>query len=258
MSRFLSLATVTALLAVGCTTLATAEDAPPSPSRSTDGATPVSSAEGSPTGDRDGGAGEVPAAPVTGVACPAFEACAGSLVGTWEGEAACTAGLFSWFDRPPTSGCADFKETKVTGTVKARYTFTEVNVTRSLEGKIVETIDLPLRCTGKKTCADVQANIVTSLFGEHANPYPNVQAYAASCTEPTTDTCRCDVTLTLTHAEEDFTQGYELQSASHFEQADGTGGAFCPSGDTLALQTTVQGLGSIFPDEIVYTLRKVK
>ena len=247
-----------AALVAGCSSLATT----PAGSDASGGATPAGAAgaeaDRAGVAASDGGLGEAPAAAVTGISCPDFKGCEGSLVGTWDGEAACTDGLFSWFDAPPTSGCADFKETKVTGSVKVRYEFTEVNVKRSLEGTIVETIDLPLGCTRAATCAAVQDNVVKALYGERANPYPNASQFSASCTEPTKGVCRCDVTLTLSHELHDWKQGYELQSESYLRQADGTDVLVCPKGDTLTLATTVQGLGGIFPDGITYTLRKVK
>ncbi len=223
------------------------------------GADTAGGGDGGPTSSTGAPSASVPSVALTGTACEELVPCDSDLVGTWDGTAACTNGLFEFFDAPPTSGCADFRENSVSGDVKVRYTFTETTVTRSLEGTVEENIDLPLRCVGSKlpTCADVQANIVQALYGEFSNPRPDPTAFSATC-KAAGDVCNCDVTLKLSRDINDLKVGYQLQSAGTAEDAEESFFSFCRKADLLQVRTEILRLGSTAPNYATYTLTKVK
>jgi hypothetical protein len=232
-------------------------------SSSSGGTTDVPADGATPAEGTDGGAGAPAAAPeiaFSGLTCQDVSPCDGDLAGTWDGEVACSKGLFDWFDNPPTSGCADFKENKVTGKVAVRYTFTATTMARSLAGKLVENVDLPLYCArnGAKTCDAVAADVVGALYGVNANPLPSRERFTATCKAgAAAGSCNCDVTLTLTHAEDDVKTGYQLSSAGSAKLASGEPFSFCRQGSELSLRTTSLYLSNIFYDTVTYSLRRV-
>lgn len=215
--------------------------------------------DGGTTSSTGAPSASAPAVAFTGTTCEELVPCDSDLVGTWDGKAACTNGLFEFFDAPPAGGCADFRENSVSGDVKLRYTFTETNVTRTLEGTLEENIDLPLRCAGPKltTCAAVQANIVQALYGEFSNPRPDAKDFSATCTAQG-DVCKCDVAVKLSKEMNDYKAGYQLQSAGTAEDGDGNYFSFCRKADVLQVRTEILRLGNIAPNSATYTLTKVK
>lgn len=231
---------------------------------SSSGGTTESPGEGAPSADgTDGGTAASATAPeisFTGRTCKELTPCDSDLAGTWDGEVACSKGLFEWFDNPPTSGCSDFEENGVSGKVAVRYTFTETTVTRSLAGTLVENIDVPLRCTrnSAKTCDAVASDIVGALYGKNANPLPSGEQFSATCKAgAAAASCNCDVTLKLTHAADDLKTGYQLASAGSAKLTSGEPFSFCRRGSELDLSTSSLYLSNIFYDTVTYTLRRV-
>ncbi len=262
--RLLSLATALGSAVLAVSLAACSSSTASTPARDAGSAVPgddpaVAGGDGGAASSTGAPAASAPSAAFTGTTCEELSSCDSDLVGTWDGTAACTKGLFEWFDNPPTSGCADFRENSVSGDVKVRYTFTETNVTRSLEGTVKENIDLPLRCVGPKlpTCADVQANIVQALYGEFSNPRPDPQDFSATCTAQG-DVCKCDVTVKLSKEMNDYKAGYQLQSAGTAEDGDGNYFSFCRKADVLQVRTEILRLGNVAPNYATYTLTKVK
>jgi hypothetical protein len=104
-------------------------------------------------GGGGGGTGGGPY-PITFSNCPAFTACGGAVLGTWNYKGACIANPFA----DVTQLCGAATVSSESGTIQGTVAFDATSVTRSGSGMVSATITVPQSCSQMAGgCAGVQA-----------------------------------------------------------------------------------------------------
>ena len=204
------------------------------------GTSSASAATGAATGGSAGGgqggsstSGGTGGSSSISTVCPAFDACGGSIVGTWKLPGTPLCGNFA-SGTTPTSSCPGYSATTAmdsTGSMTYRSDGT-VESTLVIQG--TEDFTYPRSCIGGMTCDELASKMIVSA-----------DRASGSCTENASQTCVCsfrDISITKTSQGNYTTSGGQLIAVGDASATSAQ--TYCVRSDVLTIHVEESGTGS--------------